>query len=173
MSIELSFKGVAAFYKQNQDLIKTLGETAKDAVGDVKALADQLEDLRQQSAELVPLLNACTFDVAAEAAVRQQQQDLLKEIAATEERIVQFIDAPELTAPLYADLVGYYVELANTYNDTVRRVVRFTNAQIAQLNSLLKQATLDAISRQRWADVLDATVALTKLALKVAAKLAA
>jgi hypothetical protein len=173
MSIELSFKGVAGFYQQNQALIQTLGDTAQAAVGEIRTLAGQLDDLRQQGAELVPLLNARSFELATDAAVRQQQQDLLAKIEATQAKIIKFIDAPDLTTPLYADLAGYYAELANTYNQTARRFVRFTNAEIAELSSLIQQATLDAIARQRWADVLDATVALTKLALKVAVKLAA
>jgi hypothetical protein len=173
MNIETSFQGITGFLKQNQDLIQTLGATAKDASGTIQTLGGQLEDLRQQSAELVPLLTARPFDVAQDAAVRQQQQALLQKISDTQAKIQRFIDAPELTTPLYGDLAGYYVELANTYSQTLRRFVQFTDTEIAELNVLLKQATLDAIARQRWADVLSATVALTKLALKVAVKLAA
>ncbi len=105
--------------------------------------------------------------------MRQKQRDLLAKISDTQDRIRRFIDAPELTTPLFGDLVGFYVELANTYNDSVRRVVTFTDGEIDELNSLVRQATLDAIARQRWADVLAAAVTLTKLGLKVAVKLAA
>jgi hypothetical protein len=173
MKIEASFKGVAGFYQQNQALIQTLGSTAKDAYDEIKTVAGQLEDLRQQSAELVPLLNVRSFDVATDLAVRQQQQVLLGKIADTQAKIQKFIDAPELTTPLYADLAGYYVALANTYNQTMRRFVQFTPAETAELNGLLQQATLDTLARQRWADVLNGAVALTKMALKVAVKLAA
>jgi HPt (histidine-containing phosphotransfer) domain-containing protein len=172
-NIEFSLKGVTEFLQLNQDLIKTLGQTAKDAADEIKTVASQLEDLRQQSKELVEGLNTQPFDVGADAAVRQQQQGLLDQIAKTQKKIEKFIDAPELTTPLYGDLAGLYVELANTYNQGVRQFVQFTDDEITEINGLLQQATLDAIARQRWADVLAGAVALTKVALKVGLKLAA
>lgn len=172
MSIEKSFKGVSEFYKQNQDLIQTLVGTAKDATDEIVRVAQQLDDLRKKSSDLVDALNVSSFDVAKTESNRLLQQTLLSKIDSAQKKIETFIDDPVVTTPIFGDLVGYYLELANTYNDNVRKIVQFSNKEIIELNTLIQKATLDTISRQRWADVLAGAVALTKLALKVAVKLA-
>ena len=63
--------------------------------------------------------------------------------------------------------------LAGTFDESVAQLVQFTSDEVQQINALLKQATLDAASRQKWADLLNSAVALTKLALQVAVKVAA
>src|ERR1043166_7959997 len=115
MSIETSFKGVADFVNKNQDLIQDIASTGKDAVQDVRTLADQLDQLRNDGAELIPRLNAQSFGLAGPDLIRKQQQNILQQIADTQDRIERFIDRPALTTPLYGDLAALYVQLANTY----------------------------------------------------------
>ena len=173
MKIDTSLRGVVEFAKQNRDLIQMIGNTAKDAKSVITGLADELDDLRQQATELVPDLKKQEFHVASDPQIKQQQLDILQKIADTQKDIQRNINAPILTTPMYADLAGYYVQLSNTYDNTIARFVTFSDAETDELNGLLKQATLDAIARQRWADVLAATVKLSELALKVAIKVAA
>jgi hypothetical protein len=63
-------------------------------------------------------------------------------------------------------LAALYVALANTYNNSIRKIVPFTQEEVDTLRVLLRRATLDAAARQRRADVLDAAVQLAKLGLR-------
>ncbi len=63
--------------------------------------------------------------------------------------------------------------LGNTFNDLVAQIVTFSPQEIDDLRVLLRRATLDTASRQKLAHVLDASVQISKLLLRVAGKLVA
>ena len=53
------------------------------------------------------------------------------------------------------------------------KIIKFTDEEVAELKELMRQATLDTEARRRWADILNASIQVTKIALKVAVKLVA
>ena len=172
MNFENSFEWVTQFWKANQGLVEQLQTTVQGTAADLKKLADAEQQNQQQGNQLAAALGT-QFKVASDAQTKQKQLDLLNQIQELNKEIAEFHDEPDITADLLATRSTLYVALADTFDQTVEQFVQFTPEEIIDINGLLKQATLDTASRQKWAAVLDASVALTKMALNVAVKMAA
>src|SRR6266851_10435414 len=119
MNVEKSLEGVTDFWKKNQDLITQIYSTGKDAVGTIKILADQLEQNRQDGKELVAGLNTANFQVTKDADIKKQQQDLLSQIQQQNDKLARFKDSPELTTGILSKISDLYVQLADTFDDTI------------------------------------------------------
>lgn len=169
MAIDASINGVTDFLKQNEDLIKDIGEAAKT----IETLNRQLTENRKQAEKLVDRINEMKFAVSQSAETRQRQRLLLSKIEQVSKDIQLFADEPDILALLFAQRAGFYMALGNTFDDLVSDIVRFSPQEIDDLRVLLRRATLDAKSRQEIAHVLDAAVQLSKFALRVATKLVA
>lgn len=172
MSFETSLQSVTDFLEKSQDLVQEVRDTDAQAAADIKLLADKVDANQKQAKDLAASLGN-QFQVSKSAATKAKQQDLLNKISDKTKSIEQFKDSPELTTNLIADRGTLYVALANTFDDTVGTLIQFTPDEITDINNLLKQAALDADTRQKWANVLNASVQLAELALKVAVKVAA
>jgi hypothetical protein len=173
MAIPTNATGIIDFLKGNDDLVKEVGDTARDAVNVITTLSDRIEARRKETKALVDGLGQLSFEVARTLDLAAKQAEILAEIEHTSKTIQQFRNHPEITTSLFATRAALYVALANTYNDSIRKIVPFTQEEVDALRVLLRRATLDAAARQRWADVLDAAVQLAKLGLRVAVKVAA
>jgi hypothetical protein len=174
MAIEKSLESVIEFWNKNQKLVEDLRGTASGAANDIKTLADQLEQHRKDATQLIGGLETSSFQVAKDEKVKESQRDLIGQIKAINDKISKFKDSSEITTGLYADRAQLYLQLADTFDEaTFTNFVPFTPDDLKEIDSLLKQAALDTISRQKLADVLGAAVKLTELALKVAVKIAA
>lgn len=173
MAIERSIAGVGAFLEKNDGLIKEISEAA-GAVGTVLAnLADKVDANKEEASALAEQLGQTEFAIAGESSVKARQEQFLDEIAQVGKRIRQFRDHPDILVHLYAEQGALYVGLSNTYNDLVGEIITFSQEEVDEIRVLLRRATLDAAARQRWADVLDAAVQITKFSLRVATKLVA
>ena len=172
MDFENSLKWVTEFWKNNQALVEQIQQTGKDSAADIKGAADALQKNQQQATQLAGALST-NFQVAPDGATKQKQSDLIKRIQSLNETIQEFRDSPEITASLLAKRSDLYMALADTFDESVAQLVQFTPDEVQEINDLLKQAALDAASRQAWADVLNGAVALTKMALQMAVKVAA
>ena len=170
MAIAKSIKGVTDFLQGNEALIKDVVDQAKK-IGDLFTQIEQAKDDVKALVDEIP--NHITFAVAPSAAVKVTQTALLGEIADVSRKIADFKDQPLLVASLCLHRSGLYVALGNTYNSLVPAVIQFTQQEIDTLQVLIRRATLDAQARQRWADVLDAAVQISKAGLQLALKLAA
>lgn len=173
MSIEKSMRGIKDFLQRNDGLTKDIMSTGKDAVVALKGLAARVDSTHREAQELIDQIDTAEFVVARTDETKRKQQELLNQIGTLSDEIWQFASAPELTIPLQGRLAALYVALANTFTDEIRRIITFTEEDVRTFKELLKQAVLDAEKRQRQADILDAAVQLTKLALKGGVKLAA
>lgn len=173
MNIENSLEGVVTFWKTNQDLFKEIFNTEKDAADTLTNLAAQLEQNRKDATTLVAGLNKSNFQVTKDADTKQQQQGLLDQIQQQQDKLAEFEDSPELTTGILLKMANLYLQLADTFDDTIDNFVPFTDDELAQIKDLLQQAAVDAANRQNWADVLNATVKLGEMALQIAAKVAA
>lgn len=170
MAIAKSIKGVTDFIQGNEALIKDIVDQAKS----ISALFAQIEQAKGDVKALVEEIpNHITFAVAQSAAVKSTQTALLGEIADVSRKIVDFKDQPLLVASLYLHRSGLYMALGNTYNSLAPAAIQFTQVEIDTLQVLIRRATLDTQARQRWADVLDAAVQISKSGLQLALKLAA
>src|SRR6266436_3147642 len=158
MSVEKSLEWATQFWKKNQDLVEQIGQTGKDAVGQIKLLADKLEENRNEGQELADGLKTGDFQVAKDAGVKKQQQDLIDQIQEINKKIEKFKANPDIITGLDTTRGNLYLELADTFDDTIIGFVPFTPEEIADINNLIKQAALDTAARQRLADVLDAAV---------------
>ena len=172
MSVQNSLQWVTEFWKNNQKLVEQIQKTGKDVAAEIKDVADAVKSNQEQAVTLAAALGT-KFAVAQSDAVKQRQQELIKQIEDLNQQIQEFRNSPEITSNLLTDRSTLYEALAQTFDNSVEEFVEFTPAEIAEINGLLKEAALDSASRQRWAKVLDATVALTQMALKIAIKVAA
>jgi hypothetical protein len=172
MEFENSLQWITEFWKNNQALVEQIQKTGQGAADDIKKLADALQENQQQGTQLGAALST-GFQVAPDDKTKQAQSNLIKRIQDLNEQIEQFRDEPEITAPMLSQRSDLYVALADTFDQVVSQFVVFGPDEVKEINGLLNQAALDAASRQKWADVLNATVALTEMALQVAVKVAA
>ena len=172
MAIERSIRGVTGFLQQNEDLIKDISAAASDAAGVIGGLSTRLDKNRSDAEELVANINGQAFAVAKDSNVKQRQEQLLEQIEQVSKDIQKFRDDEDILVHLYGQRGALYMALGNTYNDLVPQLVTFTQQEVDDLRVLLRRAVLDAAARQRQADVLDAAVQISKLALRVATKLA-
>jgi len=171
MSIETSLKWVTDFWRDNQALVEDIQKQANGAPGQLKNLVQALDEKKSEATQLSAALGK-PFD-AGNAAVKAKQQDLIKQIAELDQEINQFRNTPAIVADLLTNRADLNEALSETFDATVQTFVQFTPNEITELNDLLTQASLDADSRLKWAKVLDAGVALTEMALKIAVKIAA
>ena len=172
MGIETSIKGIVEFLKRNDDLIKEIAETGKEAFDTIKELADKVDKARDETRELIERIGTVEFVVSKSSDMREKQQMFLEEIQNVSKKIRRFEAYPDITAHLYAQRSSLYLGLANTYTETIRKIITFTDQEADEIKILLRRAALDSEIRQRKADVLDAAVQLTKLMFKVVKKLA-
>lgn len=172
MGIKASIKGVVEFLKRNDDLIKEIAGTGKEAFDTLKELADKVDRTREETRELIEKVGTVEFVISKSSEMREKQQMFLEEIQNVSKKIRKFEAYPDITAHLYAQRSSLYMGLANTYTETIGKMVTFTQQEADEIRVLLRRAVLDAEARQRKADILDAAVQLTKLMFKVARKLA-
>lgn len=172
MAIETSLKGITTFLERNDELLAEIRDTAKTARTKIAALFKKLKKNRDVTAKLVSKIGSIPFEVAQAADVKEKQRDILQEIKDVSKRIERFRDFPELANSLRAQRSLFYQALGNTFVQSVATIVRFSEQDVDELKVLLRRATLDAQARQNKADLLDAAVQLSKLALKIGVKLA-
>lgn len=173
MAIAASLKGVTDFLQKNEALIEAIKDAGQATAKRIETLSDQLEANREEAAKLVEQIDGMTFRVARVAQTRQRQRVLLNEIEQLSQDIQIFADDPDILVMLYAERGALYVGLANTFNDDIAQIVTFTPEEVDELRVLLRQATLDTATRKKLAHALDAAAQISKLTLRVAAKLAA
>jgi hypothetical protein len=170
MNIELSFKGVSEFMKQNDDLINQI----KDGGSTLTSLADRVEASRKEADQLAANMQQVPFQVAKNQDIKNKQAQLVAAIESTKGNIETYKDDPTMLGLYQTELSTLYQQLGNTYvADGVSKIIVFTQPEIDEIHNLLAQATLDAAARQNQATVLQAAVQIGKLALKVLVKLAA
>jgi len=169
MTIERSVRGVMAFLQDNDALMKDI----KDRAADARALAERLEKNRAHAKHLLNTINDLPFAVTQDRDVRAKQKRLVEQIVKVGKDMQAFVDEPDILVLLWAQRGALYVALGNTYNDLVADIVTFSQAEIDDLRNLLRRATLDAESRQRYADLLDGAIQLTKFGLRTVGKLVA
>lgn len=173
MTIESSFEGVSRFLKENDDLIKKIRENVSDAKDILKDLSDRVKSNRDATEELVGKIGKIPFKVAQNQDIKDRQAKLLDEIRATRKKIHIYRDDPTMKGLFLGNHSTLYLELGNTYIEaSVEKIVTFTQEEVDEIRVLLRRATLDAEARQNAAHILDAAVQISKLALKVAVKLA-
>ena len=177
MSIPMSFEGVAAFLKQNDGLIAQIREgieLGEMAATDIRKFFTKLNVAKDDAQELFDALGPnVKFVVAKSSEVRATQEALLEEINEVSQDIRDSAGDPELRALQLLHRSRLYKKLADTFNDTVSRIIPFSQPEIDELETLLSRARLDAEKRQKMAFVLDGAVGLAKFAAKVAMKVAA
>jgi hypothetical protein len=169
MPIAQSIKGITDFWQSNQGLISDIQEGAKT----IADLADQLDQNRKDGQSALAAVGATQFLVATDAGTKAQQAGLLQQITGISQRIQDSQGDLTIVSGLNNQLATLYMALGNTYNSLVAQIVTFTPAEVAQLQGLLQQATLDTTARQRQADLLNGAVQISKFALGFAMKLAA
>jgi len=173
MAIAASLQGVTDFLQKNEALIELIKDTAQDATDKIKTLSDQLKANRDEAEQLVDQINQMKFRVARDVDTRQRQRLILGKIEQVSKDIQTFADEPDVLIMLYQERGGLYMALGNTFNDPVGQIVTFSPEEIDELQVLLRRATLDTESRKKLAHVLDASVQVSKLLLRVAGKLVA
>ncbi len=174
MSIEASLAGIGDFLERNDALIKNLRDAGSEAAATLRTLAERVAAHREATAELMAKIDRIPFVTAKDEIVRGRQARLLREIEETRRKIHAFRDDPTLMGLFETNLSAFYQELGNTtIAESVARMVTFSQEEVDELRVLLRRATLDAESRQRKADLLDAAAQLGKLGLKVGIKLVA
>jgi TolA-binding protein len=173
MAIEASLKGVTDFLQKNEGLIELIKDTGQDATDKIKTLSDQLEANRDEAEQMVDQINQMQFRGARDTDTRQRQRLILGKIEQVSKDIQTFADEPDILIMLYSERGGLYMALGNTFNDPVGQIVTFSPEEIDDLRVLLRRATLDTESRMQIAHILDASVQVSKLLLRVAGKLVA
>lgn len=173
MAIDNSISSIGDFLKRNDELIKDINDAAGATAAIIEDLADRVDASREEAMALADQLGDTQFAVASDVSVKARQKRLLEEVAEVGKKIRTFRDEPDILVHLYAERATLYVGLANTYNDLVGQIVTFSQGEIDEIRVLLRRATLDAAARQRWADVLDGAVQVTKMVFRVAGKLVA
>ena len=172
MSIEASTKGVTEFLDDNDKLIEEIRGTADDAIDQLQDLFKILEKNRKQAEELVSKIDSMKFAVSNNEDVKKTQKQLLEEIREVSKKIQSFQDNPSLCAAFLGVRARLRFDLGKTFiKETVQTIVPFTPDEIQELRGHLRKAVLDTVARQKRADILDATVQISKLAIKVAVKL--
>lgn len=177
MSIPLSFEGIAAFLRQNDELITRIRdgiEIGGTGANDIRRFFTKLNVAKDDAEELLDTLGPnIKFVVARSNDTRATQEALLEEINEVSQDIRDSAGDPELRALQLLHRSRLYKKLADTFNDTVSRIIPFSQPEIDELETLLSRARLDAEKRQKMAFVLDGAVGLAKFAAKVAMKVAA
>jgi hypothetical protein len=175
MSIERSFEGITTFLKDNDTLVTQVkdaieaGETSATAI---QKLFTKLDVAKDDMEELTEALGPTVkFAVGETADIRATQDAYLGQINELSEGIRDFGGDPELTRELILHRSRLYKKLADTYNDSVSKIIRFEPRELDEYETLLRRAQLDIEDRQKLAFILDGAVGLAKLAAKIAGKL--
>lgn len=172
--MELSIGGVVGFLRDNDSLIKQLMETAESATQEITDLSVQVDHAREEAKVLVDQLGAVEFAVGKQDETKVRQQALLEAVGALRKKFETYKNDPLRRGIYAAEISNLYLQLANTFNnETVAQIVPFSNDEIETYKQLMGKAVLDAASRKKRAAVLKAAVQISKLALGIAAKLAA
>lgn len=172
MSIARSVEGIAAFMKNNDQLIKDIVESGEGTAKEIEKLATRLETTREDAEDLVRTLGKVKFAVEKDANTAELQAKLIQEIGDNGKKLMMFADEPELVGLFHAQRSKLYQALAKTYDATVQRLVSFSQADIDEIERLLDRSALDTAKRKKQAAILDGAIGLTKIALKVGAKVA-
>ena len=168
-----SIDGVITFLKGNDHLIKQLMETAETAAHDIEQLAVQVDHARNEAQVLVDQLESMEFAVGRQDETRVRQTALLDAVAALRKKFETYKKDPLRRGIYAAEISNLYLQLANTFNnETVTRIVPFEPDDITACKTLLTKAALDAASRKKCAAVIKAAAQMSRLALRVAGKLA-
>jgi len=173
MPIEKDLKSVVAFVKKNEKLVDDLKDTAGATQQTIERLAKRFDANRKEIETLVESLGRTRFVVGRDAGTREQQAILLDEISVISKSIDEFRDDPLLKAH-FLNLRGRtFTALSLTYDDMAAKMIDFTEDEVEELHVLLGRAALDTEKRQRLAFIVDATIQLSKIALRVATKVVA
>lgn len=174
MSIAASFEGVNQFLKENEELVKEIRGAVSATKDTIETLADRVQTNRTETEEMTKKIGKIAFKVAKKRDTKDRQKELLKKIEEAKKKIEQYKDDPTMMGLIQTDLSAYYLALGNTYlEESVEQIVTFTPEEANEIRSLLQSATLDAQNRENLAAILDAAVQISKVALKMAVKLAA
>jgi hypothetical protein len=172
MAPSADLAGVIELLQGNDEFIKEIVKTGETAVGKLNKLSQQLDVIRKDADELVAMVTTTQFAVADAPEVKVTQKKLLDKIEQVGKDIQELSAFPQITRHLYAQRTQLYLLLADTYNEAARNVVLFTDREAEDLRVLLRRSVLDAASKQKKAHILDAAVQLSKLACRVAGKVA-
>ncbi len=172
MSIARSVEGLADFMEENDHLIKDILEAGEGTAKEMERLATRLENARTEAEDLVRTLGKTKFAVEKDSNLGALQEKLLQEIGDNGRKILLFVDEPELVGLFHAQRSKLYLALSKTYDETVQRIVSFSQGDIDEILRLLDRSALDAARRKKQAAILDGAIGLTKIALKVGMKVA-
>ena len=171
--METSIRGVVNFLSDNDSLIKQLMETAESAHQELSDLSAHVDHAREEATVLVDQLGAVEFAVGKQDETKVRQKALLEAVGALRKKFETYKNDPLRRGIYAAEISNLYLQLANTFNnETVSQIVPFSTEEIQTYKELMKEAVLDAASRKKRAAVIKAAAQLSKLALKVAGKLA-
>ncbi len=172
MAIPTSFQGVVEFIQQNDTLIKDINETAEISVDQIKKLVNRLDQTRKETEQLIQKLGSTRFVIAKKQDVKMRQQALLKKIEEVSKEIQEWKDDPTIASLLVAERGELYLRMANTYNQTVSKVISFSQSDIEELEVLIRRSILDTQARKKKAHILDSSIQIAKILFRVGKKLA-
>lgn len=173
MEIDKNLANVMAFVKKNDKLIGELKDAGGAVKGTVEKLVKRFEKNRKEVKALVESLGRTKFIVGKDTDTRERQAVLLDEIARCTKDIEFFRDDPLLKAHYLNMRAASYVALSRTYDDMAAKIIDFTQDEVEELQVLLARAALDTENRMKLAFIVDASIQLTKVALRVATKIVA
>ena len=158
--------------EENDHLIKDILEAGEASAKEIEKMATRLDTAREDAEDLVRVLGKVKFAVEKDTDIGALQGKLIQEIGDNGKKLMMFADEPELVGLFHAQRSKLYQALAKTYDATVQRVVSFSQAEIDEIERLLDRSALDIAKRKKQAAILDGAIGLTKIALKVGAKVA-
>lgn len=172
MPIPASVQGVVDFIQQNDTLIQDINETAEVSVDQIKKLVHRLDQTRKETEQLIQKLGSTKFVIAKKQDVQNRQKALLEKIEEVSKDIQVWRDDPTIAGLLLAARGELYQRMANTYNHTVSKVIRFSQSEVDELEVLIRRSILDTQSRKKKAHVLDGAVQMAKILFRIGKKLA-
>jgi hypothetical protein len=172
MAIETSIAGVVGFLRDNDNLIKQVMESTESATTEISALAEKVDQAREEAKMLVDQLGAIEFSVAAEDATKVRQKALLEAIGVLRKKFETYRNDSLRRGIYAAEISNLHVQLANTFhNQTIASMCPFEDGELAKYRGLLKKAAMDAAGRKKRAAVLKAAAQVSKVAIGIAGKL--
>jgi DNA repair exonuclease SbcCD ATPase subunit len=171
MAIPTSFQGVVEFIQQNDTLIKDINETAEISVDQIKKLVNRLDQTRKETEQLIQKLGSTEFVIAKDQDVQKKQKDLLEKIEKKSKEIQEWKDDPTRAGLLLAKRGKLYLRMANTYNQTISKVIPFSQSDVDKLEVLIRHSILDTQARKKKAHILAGAIQIAKIGFHVAKKL--
>jgi flagellar capping protein FliD len=172
MAIETSIAGVVGFLRDNDNLIKQVMENTESATTEITALAEKVDQAREEAKTLVDQLGAIEFTVAADDATKVRQKALLEAIEVLRKRFETYRNDSLRRGIYAAEIANLHVQLANTFNNqTIASMCPFEAEEITKYQGLLRKAAMDAADRKKRAAVLKAAAQVSKIAIGIAGKL--